>query len=101
MATDAWLTIYRAWLNRTAPDMSAEVAAKRIADETEHVADMRRWGRTEAWISDWAGRGFLAGRSTGGDEADINANYPGGLAAFRRDEPVDRTPYHKGEIDGY
>jgi hypothetical protein len=35
--------------------------------------------------------------------ADIEANYPGGLAAFERDEAsdIDRTPRHKGEIDGY
>lgn len=36
-----------------------------------------------------------------GDEADIEANYPGGLAAFRRDDPADRTPRHKGEIAEY
>ena len=34
-------------------------------------------------------------RSVTGAEADIEANYPGGLAAYRRDEPTDRTPSHE------
>lgn len=36
-----------------------------------------------------------------GTEADINATYEGGYAAFVRDGRPDRTPRHKGEIEGY
>lgn len=34
-----------------------------------------------------------------GADSDIEANYPGGLAAFRRDESsdIDRTPSHRND----
>lgn len=86
----------------TAAEWDAEVerieglAASRTMTEAEWR--LRDKAKAKALIARRAEAGIPA-RSCGvtGAEADIEANYPGGLAAFRRGEPIDRTPYHKGD----
>lgn len=83
------------------PERSAAITAaydKFLVDHSAEIEeDKRRWVADDAALkaeyersrNPWAGRGET------GNEADIRAN--GGLAGARRD----RTPRHKGEIDGY
>lgn len=61
--------------------------ADAAAGHPEFKADLRRRGWDEGRIAAWEARGFAATRTITGAEEDIEANYPGGLAAFRRANP--------------
>ncbi len=85
-------------LDRRVEDQEDRSGSPESAEEFK--ARLRSLGWTEERISAWEATGFAAARRVTGAEADIEANYPGGYAAFVQGEPRDRTPYHKGEIEG-
>lgn len=101
---------FDAWMDRRCEEIEERMRSPEFVEESnrEFRDRLRRHGWTEERIAAWEATGWderadslgLPGGFTGA-EADIEANYPGGLAAFRRDEPVDRTPHHKGEIAEY
>jgi hypothetical protein len=91
-----------------------EIKALGLATSEAAYGDLVRRIRAGMTAEEWASIEGAGRRSYGvasartpapacitGAEADIEANYPCGLAAFRRGEPADRTPHHKGEVAGY
>ena len=92
---------YRAKTAGDAVETGRESGDRREADERREIereeAEDRDIDALFAELESPRSEGRPA--SVTGADADIEANYPGGLAAFRRDEAgdVNRTPIHKGD----
>lgn len=101
---------FDAWIDRKVAENDTMARSPEFvaASNAEFRGRLRAHGWDEARIAAWEATGWdervnslgLTGGVTGA-EADIEANYPGGLAAFRRDDRRDPTPCHKGEVEGY